>query len=252
MFLPQESLAQGDSLLHKSAPEARLVAAAALALGIAVGRSLPTAGAALALGILLVLTARLPFKTILLRLAAANIFILFLWLVVPFTAPGDPGFSLGPLQATRQGLELTLLVTLKCNAIMLDLLALVAISPLPEVGQALQRLRMPTSLCWLLLFTYRYIFTIGQEYQRLSCSARLRCFRPRTNVHTYRTYACMLGMTLVKSWNRAQRVQQAMALRGFSGRFHLLEQPTLRKADIVLAAGLVFAATALAVLGLTS
>jgi cobalt/nickel transport system permease protein len=34
----------------------------------------------------------------------------------------------------------------------------------------------------------------------------------------------MLGMMLVRSWNRAARVQQAMELRGFSGRFYSLHR----------------------------
>jgi len=249
MHLPEEPFTRGDSPLHRSDPRVRILAAAALALAIAVGRSLPVAGAALCLGLGLALLARLPFRGALLRLAAANVFVLFIWLVTPFTTPGAPVLELGPLQASRQGLELSLLVTLKCNAIMLTLLALVATSPLPALGHALQRLRVPPALCWLLLFTYRYIFTIGQEYLRLWRAARLRCFAPRTNLHTYRTYANLVGMTLVKSWNRAQRVQQAMALRGFEGRFHSLEQPRLTRGDMLLAATLLPLAGLLALLG---
>lgn len=248
MSLPQEPFSHGDSLLHKADPRAKLVAAAALALGIAVGRSLPAAGLALGLGVLLVLLARLPLAALGKRLLAANLFVLFLWLVVPFSAPGEPLLSLGPLQASRQGILLALLVTLKCNAILLTLLALVASSPLPALGYAMQRLGLPVSLCWLLLFSYRYIFVIGQEYLRLSRAAHLRCFVPRNNLHTYRTVANLFGMTLVKSWNRAQRVRQAMLLRGFEGEFHLLTMPRLGRADLLLAA--ILSAAAVALLGL--
>ncbi len=249
MSLPEEPFSHGVTLLHGADPRVKLVSAVLFALGIAVGLNLYVALAALALGALLTGVARLPLKGVLTRLLPANVFVLFLWLVVPFTAPGPAAFTVGPLQASEAGLRLALMVTLKCNAIVLTLLALVSTSPLPAIGHAMQQLRVPASFCWLLLFTYRYIFVIGQEYQRLARAARLRCFRPKTNMHTYRTVAHLFGMTLVKSWNRAQRVRQAMLLRGFDGRFHVLAAPRLTHQDRLLGAALLCAGLALAVCG---
>jgi cobalt/nickel transport system permease protein len=60
----------------------------------------------------------------------------------------------------------------------------------------------------------------------------MRCFIPGTNIHTYRTYGYLFGMTLVRSWNRAIRVHQAMLLRGFNGRLIPLAQQTIGKNDI--------------------
>ncbi|MCI5159827.1 MAG: cobalt ECF transporter T component CbiQ, partial [Candidatus Electrothrix sp. AUS1_2] len=55
-------------------------------------------------------------------------------------------------------------------------------------------------------------------------------------------YSYMLGMMLVRSWNRGNRVQQAMELRGFSGRFYTLNDTgAIRKSDVLLSAGLLFA-----------
>lgn len=251
MSQPQEIFSNGASPLHKADPRAKLIAAGALSIAIALGHSLPTAGAALMLGVLLALLARLPLTAALQRLALANIFIVFLWAVLPFTMPGDTSFTIGGLAASEQGVTLALLVTLKCNAIVLTLMALVSTSPLPDMGHAMQSLGFPASLCWLLLFTYRQIFVIFEEYQRLVRAARLRCFTPKTNLHTYRTYANLFAMTLVKSWNRSHRVHQAMLLRGFDGRFHSLAQPRLKKRDLMLAAVLCLAAAWLAIYGLS-
>jgi cobalt/nickel transport system permease protein len=55
---------------------------------------------------------------------------------------------------------------------------------------------------------------------------------PATNIHTYRTYGYLFGMTLVRSWNRAIRVHQAMLLRGFNGRLIPLAQQTVGRNDI--------------------
>jgi cobalt/nickel transport system permease protein len=67
----------------------------------------------------------------------------------------------------------------------------------------------------------------------LARAAKLRCFRPGTNLHTYRTYGHLFGMTLVKSWNRAERVGQGMLLRGFHGRFYSLDEQIMAKGDLI-------------------
>jgi cobalt/nickel transport system permease protein len=74
----------------------------------------------------------------------------------------------------------------------------------------------------LLLLAYRYIFVIEQEYQRLYRAAKMRNFRPASNLHTYRTYAYLVGMLFVRASERARRVHLAMKCRGFTGRFHSL------------------------------
>ena len=68
----------------------------------------------------------------------------------------------------------------------------------------------------------------------------MRCFIPATNIHTYRTYGYLFGMTLVRSWNRATRVHQAMLLRGFNGRLIPLAQQTVCKNDIIFLATCLF------------
>lgn len=239
MGLPQEKFSQGSSLLHSADPRAKVLIAALLSLVLACNTSVPAAWAGLGLGCALVLAARLPARAVALRLLAVNGFVFFLWLLLPFTFPGDPAFRLGPLVASHNGLALAGMITLKCNAILLALIALVATSPVPDLGYALQALRVPPKLCWLLLLTYRYVFVIGAEYQRMHRAARMRGFVPKNNLHTYRTYANLFAMTLVRSWDRSERVSQAMQLRGFNGRFHSLRVFQLRTSDVgLLTAGM--------------
>jgi len=41
-------------------------------------------------------------------------------------------------------------------------------------------------------------------------------------MHTYKTYAYLIGMIFVRAAARAQRVHQAMICRGFKGKFYSL------------------------------
>jgi cobalt/nickel transport system permease protein len=103
-------------------------------------------------------------------------------------------------------------------------MALVATMPFATAGHALHRLRVPDKIVHLLLMTYRYIFVLEQEYLRLGRAAAIRGFRPGTNLHTYRTYAYLVGMLFVKAVDRAERVRAAMLCRGFKGRFYSLQE----------------------------
>jgi len=126
------------------------------------------------------------------------------------------------LTATRQGVVFTGLITLKSNAIIIALIALIATVPVVTLGQALHQMRFPDKLSHLLLFTYRYIHVFEQEYQRLVQAMKIRGFTPCTDMHTYRSYGYLAAMLLVRSFDRAERVFQAMLCRGFNGTFYNL------------------------------
>lgn len=153
--------------------------------------------------------------------------------------------SLGPLTATQEGIRLCLLLTAKSFGIVLALTALLATMPITALGQALQKIGLPEKLCLLLLFTWRYIAVIRQEYLRQLRCVKARGFQPRTSLHTYRTYAWLVAMLLVRSWDRAERVHQAMRCRGFSGRFHSLARFRRTAADWWLLASCLGAGTML-------
>ena len=130
---------------------------------------------------------------------------------------------------------LTLLVTIKSNAIVMTFLALVATMDSPTIGYALERLRFPSKLVFLFLFTYRYLHVIADEWHKLHGAARLRGFAPKTNMHTYRTFGNMLGMVFVHSFDRSVRVYEAMILRGSSGRFQYVTAFRATSRDAVFA-----------------
>jgi cobalt/nickel transport system permease protein len=246
-----EQFSQGDSLLHRTDTRVKLVSAMSLTLVIALCHSLYTGLAGLSVGLLLLIFAKLDLRLVLWRLVLVNSFIAFLWITLPLTYPGETLYAFGPVSLSRQGIELAALISIKANAVIVFFITLLATSTVADVGHGLESLRMPKKLCLLLLFSYRYIFVVSQEYHRLLRAAKLRCFKPRTNLHTYRTYAYLFGMTLVKSWNRAERVGQAMLLRGFHGQFYSMEEKTITKGDLIFLVIMMIAAIGLAVIEIT-
>jgi len=227
-----EIFSTGSSLLHRLDVRAKLLSALALILTLALSRTFPPPLAGLAAGVLLVAIAGLDWRSVMKRLLLVNGFVLFLWFTLPLSYPGTPLFSIGPVPLSRDGVLLAALITIKTNGSVLILMALVATSTVADLGNGLARLKLPESLSMLILFSYRYIFVIHQEYSRLLRAARLRGFKAATTFHTYRTFGYLFGMTLIKSHHRAERVRQAMILRGFDGRFHSLNSSTIGMKEI--------------------
>lgn len=230
-----ESFAEGTSPFHTMDAAAKIAAATIFSVCTAMLTTIPAAAVALIAGSTLLFIAQLPARILLRRLVFVNIFIGFLWLTLPVSTAGTPLFSWGGFTVTREGVDITLLITLKSNAIITAFIALLATSEVTDIGAGLAKLRVPQKLSLLFLFTWRYLHVILEEYKRLSTAATLRGFVPKTNSHTYKTYANLIAMVLIKSHDRAERVSNAMKLRGFTGTFHSLHRLPARKADTIVA-----------------
>lgn len=226
-----EPLSRGTSPVHRLDPRYRLIACLALSLVAALAATPVAASVVLLWGIFLTIAARPPWLVVWRRFVAVNAFVVFLWLVLPFTAPGIPAGSVLGLVATREGIALAARITLKTNAIFFCIVALVATIPAPALGRAMTALHVPAKFSFLFLFTYRYLHVIAEEYGRLATAAKLRGFVPATDARTYRTYAALVAMVLVRSFDRSQRVYQAMLLRGFHGSFPSLDRFAARRGD---------------------
>ncbi len=228
----EETFAQGDSIVHRLDPRVKAVAAFCFAIMTSVADKPAALALAVGLSIILTLAARLPARAVAGRLIVVNGFVLLLWLTLPFTYPGEPILRLGPLVASREGVAQALLITVRSNAIVLAGIALLSTTYLTDMGRALSRLGTPDKLVHVLLFMLRYLGEAWREYRWLGAAMKLRAFRPRTNLHTYRSYANMVGMLLVSSYSRAEAVYAAMLCRGFSGKFHSIDDFRITHSDI--------------------
>jgi cobalt/nickel transport system permease protein len=229
-----EVFATGHSWLHRADPRVKLILGLALAGIVAAINDVTALIWALGGGVVLAAAARLQIRPLAQRLIALNTLFGLMWVLVLF-GPGRPLFSIWFLTASREGLDLAVLITLKGNAIGLITLALLATSPVFALFHGMQQLKVPSKLVLLFFFIYRYIHEILREYRRLRQAMSARGFRPGTNRRTYRALGYLVGGLLSRSALRAERIQAAMLARGWQGRFHVLVQRRVRPGDLVLA-----------------
>jgi len=241
-----EELANGDSFVRHLDPRVKIVVVFLYSVVVAVASRFQVLLWALALSIGVVILARVPLTQLFKRLLPVNLLVFFLWLFLPFTFAGEPLFSMGTLIVTREGVLYATAISIKSNAMMLLLIALAASTPIFTLGHAMHEIGIPKRLVHLFFFTYRYIHVMQREYHRMVSSIKIRGFAPANNLHTYKTVAYMVGMLLVKSLDRAQRVHNAMLCRGFRGNLYSLSTFSIKGRDI---AALVLMLTAIVLMG---
>ncbi len=228
----EEKLATKNTIIHNLDPRVKVIIIVSFSVIVAILDSFIPIILGLFIALILVACARLPIKKVVPRMVIANLLIILLWFFLPFTVPGDITFSIGPLHATSQGILYAGLITLRSNAIILALMTLLGTTPIISIGQALNHLYVPNKLVYLLFLTYRYTHVIYMEYNKLKNAMKIRCFKPGTNIHTYKSYAYLVGMLLVNSYDRGQRIRSAMLCRGFKGKFYHLNKFYLKRHDI--------------------
>lgn len=211
-----------ESYFHGLDPRTKVMAIFSFSMVVAVINSWAAIGLALFFGLGALSGSGLKLKDVLPKLFPVNLFLLFLWLLLPFTVNGEALFTIGPITATHEGVAYGIRISIKSNTIMILLIVLASSTSVLDLGNALSGLKIPEKIVQLLFFTYRYIHVLYLEYTRMMSALKVRVFQPKTNFHTYKTYAYLVGMLLVRSSYRAERVYTAMLCRGFDGKFHSL------------------------------
>jgi cobalt/nickel transport system permease protein len=223
----------GHTIMHRLDPRPRIVTTLVFAVFIALSGRYRTLCGGLAVGALLALLARLPVRPLTKRLLRVNGFMLLLVLLLPLSSPGAPLFAVFHLPFSREGLRMAMAIALKANAMVLAFTALLGTVELTALGHAFQHLRVPDKLIHLFLFTLRYLDVLHHAYLGLLRAMKARAFRPRMNLHTYRSYGSLMAMLLVRSIERAERVMDAMKCRGFKGRFLTYRHVAFHRRDAV-------------------
>lgn len=230
-----DQFSEGNSFLHRIDPRIKIIVYVPLVCMIALSDNRAIPITALSLAIVFIGITRMPLRSAINRLFIVNIFIVFLWLTLPFSMPGKTLVALGRLTITYEGIACAFLITLKANAIFLFTISILGTTSIVALTHACAHFKVSQKLTSMFFFFYRYISDLHEEYIKLLRAVKARAFQPKTDMQTFRTYAFLVGMLFIKSYERSQRVYQALQLRGFKGYFPMLTHFHYHKSDIAFA-----------------
>jgi cobalt/nickel transport system permease protein len=214
-------------------PRAALLAALAFVVFVAsfprhgLAPLLPLAGLAL----LAVILSAVPTAVLLRRLAVAAPFAAAVGVADPFL-DRQPYLELAGLAISAGWMSFATLL-LKVLLCVTAAVVLGALVPLPRLSWAMRALHAPRALATQVGLLVRYLGVLGAEAVALRRARELRSGGAR-RARGLRIAAAMLASLLHRSLDRAERIHDAMAARGFDGELRLLSRPAWRAADTVL------------------
>jgi len=114
----------------------------------------------------------------------------------------------------KQSFSDVLNVVLKSYAIILSLLILIQTTKFSDLLDTLKSFKFPKFLVLLLSFIYRYFFVLTDEVEKMSFAVKLR----QQEKLSIKTLINLFGFLLIRSYNRAEKINKAMILRGWDNR----------------------------------
>lgn len=251
---------EGDSAVHRLDPRVKLVVTLAFVLAASLMAGGYWPGYALLAGLALgcVGVAAVPLRVALGRSLVAVPFALMAASSLPFARPGPPLFTLplGPwrLTATTSGCLALAEVLVRAWLSVLAAGLLTATTPFNELLAGAQSLGLPPLLTAVISFLYRYLFLLVDEAERLwrARESRSAAIGPRaggTLAWRAGVLGGLVGNLFVRSYERSERVYQAMVARGFRGQLRSGRRRGVPLGDLATGLALILGLAALVASG---
>jgi len=166
--------------------------------------------------IALIMIAKVTLKVLLKRLAVEFAFVGVAILGTLFQPGGEVIWSWGILKVTAEGL--TVLGSVACKALLsLTILNLLTITTsIPAILNALSALGVPLLLVATLASMYRYLGVLVREFKAITQAAASRNMKQK-GIWQRLVVGNMIGVLFIRTYDRGDKVYQAMLSRGYRG-----------------------------------
>jgi len=242
-----------DSPMHRFDPRAKIIAFLFLICSLVLLPSLKLAFIGLLISLLFLIASKLPFRFVFMHFKLISLFIIPFLVIMPLTVKGDEIFRFYGIKITYEGLEYGILVAVRAFSAAILIFPMIATTKFETTIKALDSLKVPNLLVQMLTFTYRYIFVFVNEFQRVWRAMQSRGFElRRKNMHAIRSIGNAMGMILVRSYERSERVYNAMRSAGYSGNQKILVKFEMHARDYILAISIITIAISLQIISFVS
>jgi len=236
MHLPEiDKFAHLKSPLHSWDPRVKIISISILVFSVVLVRNLQAALVGFCLATVLIFLSRIPFSFVFFHLKWVLLFTLALSAILSFTISGNLLFRLLFLSISWEGVNLGILISLRAITATLLIFLMMGTAKFSLSLKALQKMRIPDKLVQLLMFTYRYIFLFMDEEGKMIVAANSRGGLKRRDFSTLKTIGGIAGMLLVRSFERTERIREAMFSRGYNGKLNIIDEFTLNSGDFIKA-----------------
>lgn len=229
-----EPLPPRPTLWHCLIPETRLacIALSVFAVALTANGKWATWGIYAVAALCLILISRVRLLVLLSRVAVEFAFVAIILLGTLFRPEGEVVWSWGIFRITDAGLIVLGSVAIKVTLSLCLLNLLILTTPIPALLQALRTLKMPPLLVAIMASMYRYLQVLIQEFTTMRRAALSRNLM-LTNKGTRRAIGHIMGALFVRTYERGERIYQAMQARGYRSLPTAGKSPKYQKRDFL-------------------
>jgi cobalt/nickel transport system permease protein len=143
-------------------------------------------------------------------------FVVLVGILLPFFSDkGEPIKIMGFL-LDSWGLHRFFDICMKASLSVISLTILLETTAFPDILKGLELLRVPQLMIAIISFIYRYFIIILKEGKRMKIARDVRS-RGGSFSWQVKTMGSILGQLFIRSFERSERIYQAMVVRGYSG-----------------------------------
>ncbi|SFM75335.1 cobalt ECF transporter T component CbiQ [Thermodesulforhabdus norvegica] len=239
--IPPAGLIAGKTFFSRWDARCKIISLVIFTFFVVITDDLRVLLAELLFTLLLFFITRIPGEILLKRLTAVVPFLFFLSFFLVVLSPHE-GSSvrvilepLDPFVLNRDALVISARISLKALIVVSVMPIMIDTSPYAVTILALKSIGVPESVAQILLLAYRYIFVFKDEALRMYRAMLLRGFRPRSDLRTFRISGNFLAMIFIRSYERTQRIHDAMVARGYRGKIPRVVSFKISPMDIAMA-----------------
>lgn len=242
----EEQYHAGETLIHRLDPRTKVIVTVLFILTVSLTPFGAFGGYVALFALLMVVTVLAHIvPTYLLKRSLIALPFALAAITLPFTVPGETLATIplfGGMTISQAGTIRFLSILIKSWLSVQMAIILVTVTPFPAVLWALRALRLPAPLIAIVSLMYRYLFVLYEEATRLlrarsARSASVDGVRSGGSlVWRGQVAGRMAGSLMLRSFERSERIYNAMLARGYKGHSLSMTHSHLQTLDILVGA----------------
>ena len=164
-----------------------------------------------------VILSKIPLRAYLPRFGFIPLFAFIIVIPWLFLTEGEPAFSLLGVEITKEGIMYVLTFGLRVTACVAAISLLLFTTRVSDLLYTLRSLKIPEMFVEILGITYRYLFSLLSELQKMLLGKESRVVSAKGN--SWRTGAKIAANFMLRTLSKGEKVHKAMLARGYSGKF---------------------------------
>jgi len=211
-----------NSIVHRVDAQPKLVTALLMVVTATVVKGFTPLLLLLFTIITLTIVSKIPLRHLFLRTTLFTLlFALVTSLPFPFLIDGTPlaTMSIGQYSVvvTDRGVEALSFFVLKVWVCVASMTIFILTTGVSRLIKAMEGVKVPKNLTVMLAMTYRYIFLLVEEVNRMVLAREARCVRRESRKAILKSLGSILGALFLRSYERGENVYTAMLARGYPG-----------------------------------